>query len=136
MSTVHDILKKQHYRPYKPTIVQGLREGDFNRRPTFCSWYQGKCQENLNFQNNIVWTDETYATNCGKFNKHNRHYWATENPQLQEQRRLQVRFAKYLSSPFYPLNYFNIPTVRRNYYFFFFKVKGEGLFYLNRKPTN
>lgn len=90
-STIHDVLKKKHYRPYKPTIVQGLQETDYSRRVTFCNWYVGKCQDDLNFQNKLIWTDETHVTNCGIFNKHNRHYWASENPHMRE-RRLQVRF--------------------------------------------
>lgn len=91
-STVHDVLKVAKYHPYKPTIVQGLQEGDFDRRVIFCNWYLGKCRENLTFSDNVLWTDETHFTNCGIFNKKNHHHWAFENPQLLEPRRLQVRF--------------------------------------------
>lgn len=91
-STIHDVLKRAHYHPYKPTIVQGLNEGDSQRRLQFCHWYRNKCQENPIFFKNVIWTDETHFTNCGIFNKHNHHHWAVENPQLRTQRRLQIRF--------------------------------------------
>lgn len=91
-TTLRRVLKENKYHPYKPTIVQGLVEGDFLRRLTFCNWYINKCQENVNFSSAIIWTDETYFSNCGIFNKHNRHHWAVENPRLLAQRRLQTRF--------------------------------------------
>jgi hypothetical protein len=91
-STIHRVLKKSKYRPYKPTIVQGLQEADYPRRITFSNWFINKCHEFPNFYNNVIWTDETRFTNCGVFNRHNHHHWATENPELRAQRRLQTRF--------------------------------------------
>lgn len=85
-------MKVVKYHPYKPTIVQGLQEGDFDRRVDFCNWYHRKCQENPDFSDNVVWTDETRFTNCGVFNKKNHHYWARENPHTYDPRRCQVRF--------------------------------------------
>lgn len=91
-STVHEILQGQKYYPYKPTIVQGLREGDFERRMRFCEWYIQKCENEAEFPNLVVWTDESHFSNCGVFNRHNHHYWSVENPHQLEQRRLQTRF--------------------------------------------
>lgn len=91
-TTIRRVLQQNKYHPYKPTIVQGLVEEDFGRRLTFCNWYITKCQENINFSGSILWTDESYISNCGIFNKHNHHHWATENPRLIAQRRLQTRF--------------------------------------------
>ena len=91
-STIHRVLKKSKYRPYKPTIVQGLQEGDYPRRVIFSNWYTNKSHENPNFYSNVIWTDETRFSNCGVFNRHNYHHWAIENPELRAQRRLQTRF--------------------------------------------
>jgi len=91
-TTVLRTLKTRKYHPYKPIIVQGLHEGDFQRRIEFCNWYVHKCEENAHFSNNVIWTDETYLRNCGIFNKQNYHHWARENPSLRAQRRLQTRF--------------------------------------------
>lgn len=91
-TTIRKVLKKHKYHPYKPTIVQGLVEDDFGRRLAFCNWYITKCQENMDFSNGILWTDETYISNCGIFNRHNHHHWAVDNPRLIAPRRLQTRF--------------------------------------------
>jgi hypothetical protein len=91
-STIHDVLKATKYHPYKPKIVQGLQAGDFERRVVFCNWYINRCQEDPDFSNKVLWSDETHFSNCGVFNKKNHHYWAIENPELREPRRLQVRF--------------------------------------------
>lgn len=91
-STVQRVLKKNKFRPYKPSIVQGLKENDFNRRLIFCHWFIQKCRDNQIFSNRVLWTDETRFTNCGIFNRHNHHHWSVENPHLTSQRRLQTRF--------------------------------------------
>lgn len=91
-TSIHRILKNNKYHPYKPTIVQGLQEGDYPRRVTFSNWFINKCHENPNFCYNIIWTDESRFSNCGVFNRHNHHHWATVNPELINERRLQIRF--------------------------------------------
>lgn len=91
-TTVHKTLKQRKYHPYKPTIVQALNNNDFRRRLEFCRWYNQKCEEQPDFQSRVIWTDESRFTNCGVFNKHNYHHWATENPHVTTQRRFQTRF--------------------------------------------
>lgn len=91
-STVQRVLAKNKYHPYKPTIVQGLKETDFPRRMRFCEWYTRKCNENPEFVNHVLWSDESRFTNCGVYNKHNTHHWAVENPHEVAERRLQTRF--------------------------------------------
>lgn len=91
-TTVHNILKKNHYHPYKPTIVQGLQENDYERRVTYCDWFVQKCLQNPDFHSKVLWTDETRFTNCGVFNRHNTHYWSIQNPHIISQRRFQTKF--------------------------------------------
>lgn len=91
-STIQRVLKENKYRPYKPTIVQGLRETDYPRRMQFSNWYVNQCEQNHDFSRLVIWTDESHFTNCGVFNRHNHHFWATENPHQLAQRRLQTRF--------------------------------------------
>ncbi|KAJ8914286.1 hypothetical protein NQ315_011020 [Exocentrus adspersus] len=89
---VHRVIVANKFHPYKPKTVHTLNENDYPRRRAFCNWYINKCNEDNNFHYKVVWTDETRVTNCGIFNKHNRHYWAVENPHLKDQRRSQNRF--------------------------------------------
>nr|CAH7728981.1 unnamed protein product [Callosobruchus chinensis] len=37
------------------------------------------CDENSEFPNTILRSDESYFCNSGIFNRNNRHYWATKN---------------------------------------------------------
>lgn len=91
-STTHHILKKQKLHPYKYRICQGLRLGDLERRRSFCEWYTRKCQENMNFPYQIIWSDESMITNNGIFNRRNVHYWSGTNPRLRKTSRHQHRF--------------------------------------------
>lgn len=49
-------------------------------------------QQNPEFQNQILWTDETKFTNCGMFNRRNEHLWMQENRRRLGERRSQRKF--------------------------------------------
>ena len=91
-STAQFILKKNHYKPYKFRICQGLRPGDNERRRHFCEWYTRMCEDNVNFPYNVIWSDETMVTNNGIFNRRNTHYWSQQNPRVNRSSRNQHRF--------------------------------------------
>lgn len=84
-STAHFILKKNKVKSYKYRICHGLRVGDDEKRRTFCEWFTRRCDEDHNFPYKIIWTDESKVTNNGIFNRHNYHYWSTDN-----QRRFRI----------------------------------------------
>lgn len=86
------ILRKHRFHPYKLHIAQTLQPNDDNRRSLFCGWFINKITENDDFVNSVLWTDETYFSNCGIFNRHNEHHWAEENPHIVIPRRNQIRF--------------------------------------------
>lgn len=90
--SVHRVLQNNKLHPYKPTVVQGLNDNDFPRRMNFCRWYVDQCHQDPEFPSRVIWTDESLFSNCGVYNKHNYHYWATQNPHLVRARRLQRRF--------------------------------------------
>lgn len=48
--------------------------------------------QNPDFLNNVIFTDECKFTNWGMFNRHNEHIWSIENPRVHQERRPQVRF--------------------------------------------
>jgi len=85
------ILKKEKFHPYKIFPSHGLRPGDNVRRIEYCEWLRGRIEENIDFLNNIIWTDEcTFSTN-GMFNRNNERYWARENPRQYREVRIQGR---------------------------------------------
>lgn len=81
-SSIRKILLKNKYHPYKYELHQHLEVGDPERRIEFCEWFLVRAQENNEFLKNILWSDEANFTNNGVFNRHNHHYWATENQYL------------------------------------------------------
>lgn len=72
--------------------VHTLEAGDRQRRIEFCNWLTEKLDQDEDFLNKIIWTDESRFTNCGLFNRHNEHYWAEENPRHIVQTRPQIKF--------------------------------------------
>lgn len=86
---IHRVLRRSHYRPYKLHISQALRPGDSDRRLQFCNWLNGKLQENDDFLNNIIWTDECNFSTKGLFNRNNEHYYSVRNPRQNREVRRQ-----------------------------------------------
>lgn len=81
-SSVHRILQRNNYFPYKFHLVQELNEDDFDRRLEFCEIMREKCDGDRNFLLNIVFSDEATFYLNGKVNRHNCRYWADENQHL------------------------------------------------------
>lgn len=79
-STVHRVLKKEKYHPYKIQFVQELIEDDPDRRLHFCEIMMDLCQANGDFHQKIIFSDE--ATFClnGTVNRQTCRYWSRDNP--------------------------------------------------------
>lgn len=86
-------LNTHGYKPYKIHISQTLRPGDSERRLEFCNWLSFKLNEDDNFLNKVIWTDECNFTTNGLFNRHNEHYWSVENPRQNQEVRPQGRLS-------------------------------------------
>lgn len=85
-------LKEQGLHPYHVQKVQALQPGDPARRQVFCRWLLHKAEEQPNFVNNLLTTDEAGFTRDGVFNMHNTHVWADENPHAIWEHRFQRKF--------------------------------------------
>ncbi|EFN88574.1 hypothetical protein EAI_05277, partial [Harpegnathos saltator] len=77
---VSNILKKHKYYPYKIVIAQELMEDNFDRRIQFCEELMNRCDDNANFLNFVIFSDETTFQINGAVNLHNCRYWSDENP--------------------------------------------------------
>ena len=71
---------KYKYHPYHICLHQSLHGQDFQNRVIFCNIILNKIQENPNFYNTVLFSDEATFNNIGVVNKHNMHYYAQENP--------------------------------------------------------
>lgn len=78
--SVHKILKKNKFHPFKVKLVHELNEDDFDRRIEFCEDMMFRIDENPNFASNVVFSDEATFQLNGNLNRHNCRYWAEENP--------------------------------------------------------
>lgn len=74
------ILKNNLYHPYKPLYNQFLCDGDSDRRLQFCQEMLAKFDADPSFLRKLAFSDECVFSLCGNVNKHNGHYWATQNP--------------------------------------------------------
>jgi hypothetical protein len=81
-SSVHRIIKKSGYRPWKVESVQELYDGDDDRRLEFCSFVMEKLETDDSFHHKILFSDEAMFHLDGTVNKHNLHYYSIENPHM------------------------------------------------------
>lgn len=91
--TVHQVLKDDHQYPYRFRKVQPLLPADYRQRVNFCNWLLSRIEEQPDFHNNILYTDEATFTRDGVFNSHNLHEWAHENPHNKKPFGHQHRFS-------------------------------------------
>lgn len=78
-STIWKILHNHKYKPYSIMLVQHLKEVDFEKRVLFCESMLLRIQEEPDFLQRMIWSDEAKFTKNGIYNKHNSHYWSNIN---------------------------------------------------------
>lgn len=86
------VLKKHKFKPYKIIKTNFLYENDAQRRLEFCQWYITRNQQEINFCQSIIWTDEAHIASDGIFNRQNNRHWADVNPHDLVAVRRQGRF--------------------------------------------
>lgn len=120
-STVQRILKVNKMHPFHIQLLQELFPADYQRRLDFCLWVQNKIRNQRNLVNLVLFGDEATFHRNGCVNRHNFHYYATENP----------HFIRYKTQNRWSLNVWGgiIGTYVIGPYFFEQRVTGE--VYLN-----
>lgn len=86
------ILKKHKFRPYAIRKIHSLKPGDAQRRLQFSNWFLDKIRQQPDFHRKLIWSDETYISSAGIFNRHNEHIWADSNPHSTSTVQRQGRF--------------------------------------------
>lgn len=81
-SSVHRILQENQMHPYKPLYSQDLYDGDDDRRRQFSEIMNIRFQNDPAFLRKLTFSDECVFHLHGSVNKHNIHYWASQNPQF------------------------------------------------------
>ncbi|XP_026826929.1 zinc finger BED domain-containing protein 1 [Ooceraea biroi] len=84
-ATVCRALKSAHFHPYKIRLIQELHANDELHRLRYCRWFLDVSEENYYFSKYILFLDECTFQNNDNVNRHNSHYWVTENPHWMQQ---------------------------------------------------
>ncbi|PRD19392.1 UNVERIFIED_CONTAM: hypothetical protein NCL1_57459 [Trichonephila clavipes] len=92
-STVWNLLHTYGAYPYCPVLAQELTPGDQERHFDFCNFVLNAPNENPDFLNEVLWSDECQFSRQGTINTHNTHYLSLENPHLTRPNRSQVRWS-------------------------------------------
>ncbi|GFT57505.1 uncharacterized protein TNCV_803641 [Trichonephila clavipes] len=85
--TVWNILHTYGAYPYRPVLAEELMPGDQDRRFDFCYFMLNTLNENPDFLNEVLWSDECQFLRQRTINTQNRHYWSLEKPHLTQQNR-------------------------------------------------
>ena len=67
-------------KSYKLQLLQHLRKTDKTKRATFCMEMQEKIDNEDDFLEKVIFSDEATFHLSGKVNKQNVRIWGTENP--------------------------------------------------------
>jgi hypothetical protein len=79
-SSILRITRENKFHPYHIQLLQELEANDFNIRRGFCEWAINKVQEEQDFFKYVLFSDEATFHKNGNLNRHNFHYYDTENP--------------------------------------------------------
>ncbi|GFV72045.1 uncharacterized protein TNCV_2459781 [Trichonephila clavipes] len=92
-STVWNILHTYGANPYRPVLAPELMSGDQDRRFDFCNFVLNTLDENPDFLNEVLWSDECQFSWKSTINTQNKHYWPLENSHLIRPNRHHVRWS-------------------------------------------
>ncbi|KAJ8911567.1 hypothetical protein NQ315_007949 [Exocentrus adspersus] len=81
-SSISKCLQKNKFHPYHVQLHQELLENDLERRIHFCQWVHSVVAENEDFFKFVLFTDECTFHRSGFVNRHNFHYYDTQNPHI------------------------------------------------------
>lgn len=78
--------------PFHIQRVQHLLPADIPRRRAFCDWFLNQTNNDPQFWQTILWTDEATFTRQGILNQRNSHIWSHENPRAIREQHFQHNF--------------------------------------------
>lgn len=79
-SSVNRIILKHRFHPYHVELHQELHGEDFHNRMNFSEVIRDMINENRDFLNRVLFSDEATFKSNGNVNRHNMHYYSIDNP--------------------------------------------------------
>ena len=96
-STVHRILRIDlNLRPYHIQTHQSINTPDYQKRRDFANWYLAQQAANSDFEDLIVYTDESHVHLTGHINSHNAVHWGSTRPNTVNQNPLHSPYVTIL----------------------------------------
>uniref|UniRef100_A0AAX7TD99 DUF4817 domain-containing protein n=1 Tax=Astatotilapia calliptera TaxID=8154 RepID=A0AAX7TD99_ASTCA len=79
-TSLRRILATHKWHPYKLQLMQHLNEDDPDRRTEFAEWAKQKLEQDPQFTQKILFSDEANFYVNGEVNKQNHRHWSDTNP--------------------------------------------------------
>jgi transposase len=89
-SSVHRILRRERFRPYKCSFHQLLVRDDSEKRESFCLTLMDKINDDPTLLTRILFSDEATLYLDGEFNSQNTRFWSDSNPRYHRQNHSQT----------------------------------------------
>lgn len=81
-TSVWRLYKELNLKPFRPRLIHGLSDDDFDRRVQFCQTFMNMVESSALDLDRILWTDEAVFKINGHVNRHNCVYWSEDNPHV------------------------------------------------------
>lgn len=81
-TTVHRVIHRLGFRPYKFHHAVALKETDWMKRLEYCEWFKSTILQQPTLVEDIIFTDEAIFYLHGNSNSKNEVYWSQENPHV------------------------------------------------------
>ncbi|GFS69543.1 uncharacterized protein TNCV_3894031 [Trichonephila clavipes] len=91
--TVWNILHTYDAYPYHPVLTHEVMPRYQERLFNFCNFVLNTLDEDPDFFNEVLWSDECKFSRQGTISTQNKHYWSLENSHLIRPNRCQVRWS-------------------------------------------
>jgi hypothetical protein len=79
-STCQGAAKESGLHAYRFRVVQELKQQDYDKRMTYCCWFQTFIDENPGILDYVWFSDDTWFHLSGYVNSQNTRLWGSENP--------------------------------------------------------
>ena len=81
-SAISRVLDESGFKAYKLKVLHAIQPDDIDRRVEFCQWALQTVEDDDNFLNTLIFSDEAIFHMNGQVNKQNCRIWGTEEPSV------------------------------------------------------
>ena len=81
-SAISRVLDESGFKAYKLKVLHAIQQDDMDRHVEFCQWALQTIEDDDNFLNTLIFSDEAIFRMNGHVNKQNCRIWGTEEPSV------------------------------------------------------